>query len=288
MHDITYSLCQLTKHNRDGSFKTQADRLDMLTLIGNQLHTFGYTQLKAQGLKGRHVNRLVRHWKAEGISHATIRNRLSVIRWVLRKVGNEGAIPATNTVYQLGQRSQVATVSKAAALDRDKWAAIGDPYIRMSLELQEAFGLRREEALLIRPHEADQGQWVVLQKSWCKGGRPRAIPIITAAQRDVLDRAKALVGKTASMIPAHLSLKQQRNKYTYWVAKVGLTPGHSLRHQHAQIRLAALTGYAAPVAGGPATRELTADQRAADTTARLILSAELGHCRPQITKNYTG
>jgi integrase len=283
MQDLTYSLTQLTKHNRDGSYKTQADRLDTLTLIGNQLVELGWKQLHARDLKGRHVNRLVARWKQEGLSHATIRNRLAVIRWVLRKVGNPGAIPATNTVYELEPRSSVATESKAATLDRDKWAQIGDPYVRMSLELQESFGLRRDESLLLRPHQADQGQWLVLKDTWCKGKRPRAIPIITAAQREVLDRAKALVSTDASMIPAHLNLKQQRNKYTYWVSRVGLTPGHSLRHAHAQHRFAVLAGYPAPVAGGSAPSD-----READTTARLIVSAELGHSRSQVTATYVG
>jgi integrase len=106
---------------------------------------------------------------------------------------------------------------------------------------------------------------------------------MTAVQREVLDRAKAMVSKGASMIPAHLSLKQQRNKYTYWVSRVGLTPGHALRHAHAQTRFEALAGYPAPVAGGPPPSD-----READTTARLIVSAELGHSRSQVTATYIG
>lgn len=288
MHDLTYSLTSLTTHNRDGSYKTQSNRHDTLALIGNHLVECGFKQLHARDLKRRHVNRLVTRWKREAISHAEIRNRLSVIRWVLRKVGNPGAIPKSNAVFGLTPRSQVATVSKAATLDRAKWSQITDPSIRMALELQEHFGLRRQEALLLRPHEADQGQWLVLKGSWAKGGRSRAIPVITPEQREVLDRAKAMVSKAASLIPADTTLKHQRNRYTYQVHKVGLTPGHSLRHQHAQQRYEALSGMPAPVHDARPRQALTPTERDADQRARLIVSAELGHTRGSISSTYIG
>jgi integrase len=211
-----------------------------------------------------------------------------VLRWVLRKVGNSGAIPATNAGYQLAPRSSVATGRKAAVLDRAKWAAIEDPYVRMSLELQAAFFLRRDECLLIKPHHADQGDYLVLQGSWTKGGRARCLMIRTPEQREVLDRAKAMVSPTSSMIPAHLTLKQQRNKYTYWAQKVGLLRMHGLRHTGAQDRLEALTGYPAPVKGGPTLQAMSREQVIADTRARLILSSELGHARLGISATYVG
>jgi hypothetical protein len=38
----------------------------------------------------------------------------------------------------------------------------------MSLRLQEAFGLRREESIKFRPSAADH---IAIQSSWAKGGR---------------------------------------------------------------------------------------------------------------------
>lgn len=49
----------------------------------------------------------------------------------------------------------------------------------MSLELQQAFGLRREEAMKIRPCIADRDDRLFLQASWTKGGRERIVPIRT-------------------------------------------------------------------------------------------------------------
>jgi hypothetical protein len=63
---------------------------------------------------------------------------------------------------------------------------------------------------------------------------------------------------------------------------------HGLRHQYAQNRYAALTGWKAPAAGGPCARALTPAQRTQDALARQIISRELGHERAQITAIYLG
>ena len=73
-------------------------------------------------------------------------------------------------------------------------AKVRDTYIRMSLELQQAFGLRREESIKFVPSYADRGDRLVLKDSWTKGGKAREIPIRTDAQRQVLDRARQVAG----------------------------------------------------------------------------------------------
>jgi integrase len=72
---------------------------------------------------------------------------------------------------------------------------VRDAHVRMSLELQQAFGLRREEAIKFIPSFADRGDHLVLKASWTKGGRERTIPIRTEAQRDVRNRARRLAGR---------------------------------------------------------------------------------------------
>ena len=51
----------------------------------------------------------------------------------------------------------------------------------MSLELQSAFGLRREEAIKFAPRYADKGDHLLLKASWTKGGKARTIPVRTKA-----------------------------------------------------------------------------------------------------------
>ena len=69
---------------------------------------------------------------------------------------------------------------------------IRDAHVRMSLELQRAFGLRREEAIKFSPSYADRGDHLELKASWTKGGKARVIPIRTAEQREVVNRAPAI------------------------------------------------------------------------------------------------
>jgi hypothetical protein len=54
------------------------------------------------------------------------------------------------------------------------------------------------------------------------------------------------------------------------------------------MRYRELTGCAAPAAGGPRSKELTVTQKVIDQEARLTISRELGHERPQITGIYVG
>jgi hypothetical protein len=60
----------------------------------------------------------------------------------------------------------------------------------MSLRLQRAFGLRREEALKLQPRWADRGDHLHLKASWTKGGRERTVPIRTKEQRALLEQSQ--------------------------------------------------------------------------------------------------
>ena len=81
MDDLTYTLRQLCRRNRDGSHNTQADRMRSLSLAARQLREAGFRQMKASSLKGKHVQALLERWQGEGLSSGTIKNRLSHLRW---------------------------------------------------------------------------------------------------------------------------------------------------------------------------------------------------------------
>src|SRR5262249_33955314 len=154
-------------------------------------------------------------WTAQGLSPDTIRNRLAVLRWWAAKVQKIAILPKDNASYGLPRRQTVARASKARDLPPDQLTQVRDRYVRMSLRLQRAFGLRREESIKIHPVQAAQGAQLVLKGSWTKGGRPREIPIRTVAQRALLDQAKALA-KRGSLIPAHKSYVVQLHRYEHW------------------------------------------------------------------------
>ncbi len=120
-------------------------------------------------------------------------------------------IPA-NTDLGIGARRP--SLSKIGRLSNPDLSGVSDQGIRISLELQRLFGLRREESLKIKPIMADQGDKLVLQGSWCKGNRPREIPIRTAEQRHWLDAAKQWVGNLdQSLIPNGQSYIKHRYRY---------------------------------------------------------------------------
>jgi integrase len=289
MHTITYELKTLADHSREGSYQTQHDRRKLVMAIGEALWHAGWKSMHAEDLKGRHVNRLLALWRAQGLTTSTIKNRMAVLRWVARKVGNPGAIAPQNSTYGIPERETVARASKAREVPPDVLARVGDRYVRMALELQRAFGLRREESMKLRPHQADHGDTLVLQGSWTKGGRPREIPIRTEAQRAILDQAKTLVKlKSAALIPADKKYVEQLRRYEHWTARVGLSKMHGLRHAYAQDRFLELTGFACPAAGGPHAADLTPAQREADSDTRCLISDELGHSREAITAAYLG
>ena len=190
-----------------------------------------------------------------------------------------------NQLHALGYRGMTPRSLKpkhVEALDK-----VRDEHVRMSLELQQAFGLRREEAIKFQPSFADRGDHLVLKSSWTKGGRERTIPIRTEAQRDVLNRARRLAG-VGSLIPSHRIYVQQLRIYEGNTLRAGLSNMHGLRHAYAQNRYEELTGWQAPAAGGPNAKTLTPEQRETDRQARLTISRELGHEREQITAAYCG
>jgi len=287
MIDLEYRLIQLARRNRDGSRATQRDRRKILSLAARQLrHTHHYRLPDERSLKPKHIHALVNHWK-QTVSVPTQKNRIAVLRWWAEKVGKSNVVPRANAELGVGKRVYRVNVSKATT-DPDKAIRqVKDPYVAMSLRLQQCFGLRREEAMKIRPALAHRDGHLELKNAWCKGGRPRSIPVLTPEQRAVLEEAKHLAG-SGSLIPAHKSYKQHLNTWEYQTTKAGISQTHGLRHAYAQQRYLEITGWNAPAAGGPRHFELTAEQKQPDIEARQQITAELGHGRIDITTQYLG
>ena len=271
LRDLNYQLKQICRRNRDGSFTTQRDRERLLTQIADQLHDLGYRHMSAQSLKPKHIEALVKNWQEKELSAGAMKN----------------VVARSNDHYGVPNRQFVTNESKARSVGAEELGKIRDDRVRMSLELQQAFGLRREEAIKFIPDYADRRDHIVLKESWTKGGKARTIPIRTEAQRTVLDRARQLAGK-GSLIPSAKNYRQQLRLYEAETARAGLSRMHGLRHAYAQNRYEELTGWCSPAAGGPAVKTLTPEQKRIDQQARLAISLELGHERPQIVAVYCG
>jgi len=287
MRDLNYQLKQICRNNRDGSYRTQASRERILTLIADQLKELGFRRMGARTLRPKHVEALVERWQDEGLAPATLKNRMSVLRWWAAKVDRRHVVHRSNDDYGIPARQFITNDSKARSVTADDLDRIPDTHVRWSLELQQAFGLRREEAIKFRPAYADQGDHLLLKASWTKGGKAREVPIRTPEQRALLERLHQSVGK-GSLIPDHLSYRQQVRRYERYTADAGLSRMHGLRHAYAQRRYRELTGWEAPAAGGPRQQALSREERRIDREAREVISRELGHEREQIVAVYCG
>lgn len=285
MKHLNHQLKQLCDRCREGSHSTQAKRAWMLSLMANQLHELGYRRMTAQSLKPKHVEALIKHWFGQDLAIGTIKNRMAALRWWAQKVNKQNVIARTNEHYGIPDRRFITNESRAKSVSQSQLEKVKDEHVRMSLELQQAFGLRREEAMKFQPVYADQGDHIQLKGSWTKGGKARVIPVRTESQRDVLNRAHKLAGR-GSLIPSTRNYVQQMRIYEGNTLRAGLSKMHGLRHAYAQSRYEELTGWKCPAAGGPGKKSLTPQQRELDQSARLTISQELGHERIQIIAAY--
>lgn len=287
MDDLQMDLVRMCRHNRDGSYGTQKNRQRGLAAMASDLRKLGYKLPEARSLKTRHVTALVEHWLGNDLDDATIRNRLTWLRWWAARIGKPNVVERDNATYGLTPRPE-DPVNRAQRLDLAKFRAIPCPYIRASLLLQVGFGLRREEAIKFSPSYAIQEQRIVLRSSWTKGGRARSIPITKEYQRWVLDQVRRLVPGQGSLIPASSNYVEQLKRYEHQTLQAGLRNTHGFRHAYAQRRYLALTGWPCPLAGGKRRHQMTAEERERDRSARAQISGELGHARLSITDTYLG
>jgi len=152
-----------------------------------------------------------------------------------------------------------------------------------------AYGLRRKEAVSIRPyiHFVNNDLHVI---DGSKGGKPRTIPVENEFQEWVRNEAKRMVGMTSvRLCHPQLSLKQEIDKYNNTMKKHGITKnilgvtGHGLRHEYSHEYM--LSKGLMPSVKGEQEVELSPDEQ---MKIRLETSQRLGHYRVSITTAYSG
>jgi integrase len=261
----------------------------------------GFKIEEPTNLRLKHVQALVKHWEAAGLSPSTIQNNICILRLYAGWIGKAGMIPDTDSLVSdpaRGRRRYVA--------ERDKgWEGNGvdygeqleriraeDPALALQVELAAAFGLRAAETWLLRPGvdvRQEDGQYILTLIRGTKGKRLRYVPIESDCQKDVLERARRFA-KLGSMIPADYTKKRWRNHFYWILRKLGLTRDglgvtmHGLRHQYAHGQYRKLLGVEPAVRGGEAP-DLTREET---ERGRQQLAEELGHSRTSIVGAYTG
>jgi len=286
MDCLAYDLKNIVKSDRIGSRQTQADRARMLQACARDLKKAGFRLPSAHSLKPKHVERLVKNWKRQGLKAGVIKNRMAVLRYWAKKVNKASVVHRSNDTYGIERRS-TSDVNKAQRLNLEKVANLPCKRMQLAVRMSAAFGLRVEEALKFSPRLADKGDKIALKPSWTKGGRYREIPIHTERHRALLNEVRAVAGD-GSLIPNEKSYIEHRKAFEYQTLKAGMVNLHGLRHNYAQYRYKQLTGLVCPKAGGKPCKQITPEERQADKDARLTIAEELGHNRIDVTKAYLG
>ena len=294
LRSAKFSINQLVKQDLSHSYASQADMRHMLFRCIKDLHELGYKVGHVKGLQPKHIFALVEHWKSQNKSPATIKNYMSKLRTTAKLLDNANLIKPDNAAYHLDKRSYIPTQNKAIhQIDLTKCT---DPYIRLSLEGQALFGLRREESMKFTVRDAIDGNTIIIKPSWTKGGIGRTVDITNDAQRQWLDKVARLVPPGHSLIPLERSYKQHLSHYEAQAKTMGVCKLHGLRHAYAQRRYKELTrlldpngqGFNCPIDGGNPYKLLSITEKIIDRQARQILSRQLGHSRVSITRIYCG
>lgn len=285
MDTLAYDLKNLALGAGEGSYLTRTQRHRGLQLVARELKGLGFRLPSARSLKPKHIEALVGSWKTAGLSAGTLKNRMGWVRWWARCVRKTSVLPADNIELGIEKRSTWGG-NRAHATPAEKIAGLPG-WMQHALRLQMAFGLRLEESLKFRAAQADQGDALALQASWCKGGRARLVPVTHTRQRALLEEVRAACGDGA-LIPQGMTYIQARKALESATWGAGIRNLHGHRHWYAQWRYRALTGTLPPAAGGRTWERLGKAERAADWRARLTISHELGHNRIEITDAYLG
>lgn len=293
LRSAKFSINELVKRTGH-SFASQADMRQMLFRCVKDLHDLGYKVGHVKGLQAKHVYALVEHWKKQDKNPATIKNYMSKLRKTAQLLDNSKLIKADNAAYNIENRSYASLHNKA--IHQIDLSICTDPYIRLSLEGQALFGLRREESMKFTLSEALEGNSLNIMPSWTKGGIGRTLEITSDTQRLWLNKVGQLVKPGESLIPSNKSYKQQLQHYKKQTALLGFCKLHGLRHAYAQQQYRELTiffdrehrGLISPIEGGKKYQEMTAYEKRLDRQARQIITRLLGHSRIHITKIYLG
>ncbi|MCX7091734.1 MAG: integrase domain-containing protein [Legionellales bacterium] len=294
LRSAQYSINECLKQLKGYSFASRADMRHMLNRCIKDLHELGFNLAHVKGLKPKHIHVLVEHWKAQNKNPATIKNYMAKLRKMAVLLDKPQLIKPSNDTYQIPRRSYVPTHNKA--IHQVDFSKCTDPMIRLSLEAQSLFGLRREESMKLIISEAWIGDSLRIKPSWTKGGIGRTLHITNNDQQQWLIKANQQVPSGRSLIPSSRTYKQHLSRYQIQTKQMGLSKCHGLRHAYAQRRYYEVTqqfdpnkkGWLSPIAGGMPSKSLKAHQKNIDHKTREIISRELGHSRRSITKIYCG
>ena len=282
---------------REVSFSTAATQADRWARFSAWAKKHGVGRMER--VDGRLVRAYGRELsdqvKAGDLAPATAQNYVSAVNSVMSLATN-GAWESVSPTKDCGiaQRSSVRE-DAPGALDRSAYARaidtvridVGDRAASV-VELARELGLRSKEASLLdaRSALAEARDGSVTISDGTKGGLTREVPITNESQVQALERAAEAQGDARAVMPPDATWQSWREgglRDAREAVQAATGGGlHDLRAAYACDRYQALTGHAAPAAGGEIL------DRDTDQAARLAIAEELGHGRAEVASQYIG
>lgn len=280
---------------------TQLLRCQVLTDAISVIYNAGNFKIATlNSLKTKHIDFIVQHWVSRGNCKGTIENKIGYLQAFASWIGKGPIVKAPDDypeVKQLQKRSGITVRDKSWAganvdcAELIKAVSMTDAHVGLQLILQVTFGIRKQESMLLRPHDAlllRNGVRFITICHGTKGGRPREFEV-NDREIEILDFAKHFVNeRTGSTIPKGYTLDQWKNRYDYVLRSHGITKnglgitGHGLRHEKLNSMYELITGFPSPVRGGakPAPEVLS--------KARKVITEHAGHSMPSKSNAYIG
>lgn len=301
-----------TTSEKTVSHKTRHDRAQFLRRCFRDLHEkAGFKTLPdPRNFGQKHIQAMVLVWQAEGLAPATVQTYFSFLRGLASWIGKPGLV-RDPTHYGMGleqyQRHEAARRDRswsAQAVDIDalvERVCLHDAYVGASLRLVRAFGLRRKESVMWRPHrnvvafgftglpEPQEAEHYIRIKEGAKGGRERFIPIDSPTRVAAVAHAQQVaIGKDAHMGNPTNDLRRNLRRFDYVLAKFGVTfrqlgvTAHGLRHEALIDKYRELAGAEPPVRGGERP------SAEVELAARKAVVQMAGHARIRVSDAYLG
>ena len=118
---------------------------------------------RPDSLGGRHIVKLVDHWKAKGVSDGTLLVRIYALRWFCELIGKPGMVPPNKQlgIIVAAPAREAVTAARPADFNRTVFvkAFQEDATLAYVLWLQHATGCTRERALRTRGSDLKTVTW---------------------------------------------------------------------------------------------------------------------------------
>jgi len=235
------------KNGKPPSIRTLNQWKEVMQQVAARLHEMGFILTDATHLQSKHIQAVCEKWHSDGLSAKTIQvyySSLKTFCFAIKKPQiidhsgkgvlpylKEGVDPNSLKVRTAAEKSKSWSVNCVDVDELLQRVRAQDERLFVMVLLELAFGLRRKEALRIRPHQADKGDFVEISGPIGKSGRYRAIryeretPRVEAWQRHCMKMAKNVCRKGEYLGWPGRTYEQNTRRYNNLMRKIGITKG---------------------------------------------------------------